>query len=212
MGGTMRFHKISGKETAWLLLSVITIGFCLSVLNRTALGVDPFTLFNLGIAQSLHLSLGNWQVIMNFLLFIPVLLFAREQIGWGTLANMFLVGYSFDFFAWLHGRLIPDAFFAALPVRVLITVPILTLFILAVSIYVAIQQGTAPYDALPYMIEKAVKKVPFKLVRMFWDLSFLVIGLLFGSKPGIVTIIMAFALGPAISYTDKHVIPKLFRR
>lgn len=205
----MKFKNISKSEFFWLILSVVTMGFCLSFLDRTALGTDPCTMFNLGMARLLGLSLGNWQALFNCILFIFVFLSAKEQIGWGTLANMFLVGYSFDLFSWMNKLFLPDFLFQNLAARLMITFPMLALFILAAAIYIAIQQGTAPYDAMPFIIQKKLKKFSFKIVRMGWDISVFIIGFLLGSKAGIVTIIMAFAFGPAIAYTQQNIVSKL---
>ena len=192
------------------------MGLCVSFLDKTALGTDPCTMFNLGMAEKTGLSLGNWQALFNCVLFIFVFFFARNQIGWGTLANMFLVGYSYDFFTWLNSKWIPDEIYTHMSVRILITIPILALFILAASLYIAIQQGTAPYDVFPYIIHNFINKksdkLSFKVVRMIWDISFCIFGLLLGSKLGIVTILIAFALGPVISYLEKNVVSKLLQK
>lgn len=208
----MKFKSIHIAELIWLILAVIMMGFCLSFLNLTAFGTDPCTTFNLGISKKLGLSLGNWQALFNCILFILVFFYAKEQIGWGTLANMFLVGYSFDFFSWIDSRLFPAEFFEPMTIRILVSIPALILFVLAASIYMAIQQGTAPYDALPYMIHKKLARFPFKTVRMCWDVSFCILGVLLGEKLGLVTLLMAFALGPVITYAEKHIVSKLIRK
>lgn len=207
----MKFKNVTIKELFWLILSVVTMGFCLSFLNKTSFGTDPCTTFNLGISKLLGLSLGNWQAIFNCILFLFVFLFGRDQIGWGTLANMFLVGYSFDFFSWINGMILPNDFFEPMLNRILITIPILGLFIIAVAIYIAIQQGISPYDAIPNMIDKKLTNIPFKLVRMGWDISVTILGVLLGEKIGLITIVMAFTLGPAISFAEKHIVAKLIR-
>ena len=207
----MKFRNVSKKELFWLLLSVIILGFCLSFLDKTSFGTDPCTTFNLGISKSLGLSLGNWQALFNSFLFLFVFLFGRDQIGWGTLANMFVVGYSYDFFSWINGMLLPADLFDTMLNRLLITIPILALFIIAVAIYISIEQGIAPYDAIPNMISKKLVNIPFKLIRMGWDISITILGILLGEKIGLITIIMAFTIGPAISFVDKHIVSKLMR-
>lgn len=207
----MKFRNVSKKELFWLLLSVIILGFCLSFLAKTSFGTDPCTTFNLGISKSLGLSLGNWQALFNSFLFLFVFLFGRDQIGWGTLANMFVVGYSYDFFSWINGMLLPADLFDTMLNRLLITIPILALFIIAVAIYISIEQGIAPYDAIPNMISKKLVNIPFKLIRMGWDISITILGILLGEKIGLITIIMAFTIGPAISFVDKHIVSKLIR-
>ena len=97
MENKMKFRNVDKRRLVIVVAAVIMMGFALSFLNRTNLGTDPCTMFNLGMSRILGLSLGTWQAIFNSFLFIFVFIFAKNQIGWGTLANMFLVGYSFDF-------------------------------------------------------------------------------------------------------------------
>lgn len=209
----MKFKSITKKEFIWLIIAVIIMGLCVSFLDKTALGTDPCTTFNLGMSEKIGMSFGNWQALFNCVLFVFVFFFAKNQIGWGTLANMFLVGYSYDFFTWLNSKWIPDEIYTHIGVRVVITIPVLAMFILAASLYIAIQQGTAPYDAFPYILHNTINKrfgkVSFKTVRMGWDIGFCIFGLLLGSKLGIVTILIAFALGPVITYLEKNVVRKL---
>lgn len=208
----MKFRTITKIELFWLIISVVTMGFCLSFLNQTSFGTDPCTMFNLGMSKMLGLSLGNWQALFNCVLFIFVFLFAKDQIGWGTLANMFLVGYSFDFFSWINGMILPADFFEPMLNRILITIPALGIFVIAVAVYIAIQQGTSPYDAMPYIIDKKLARVPFKLVRMGWDIGITILGILLGEKIGLITIVMAFTLGPAISFAEKHIVARLIKK
>lgn len=208
----MKFRNVTKKEMFWLVLSVVTMGFCLSFLNQTSFGTDPCTMFNLGMSKMLGFSLGNWQALFNCVLFIFVFLFAKDQIGWGTLANMFLVGYSFDFFSWINGMILPTDFFEPMLNRILITIPALGIFVIAVAVYIAIQQGTSPYDAMPYIINKKLTKVSFKLVRMGWDIGVTILGVLLGEKIGLITIVMAFTLGPAIGFAEKHIVARLIKK
>ena len=64
--------------------------------------------------------------------------------------------------------------------------------------------GTAPYDAVPYIIWNALKKeassIPFRFVRMGFDIFVVIIALIFGGKLGVVTVLMAFVLGPVIEF------------
>ncbi|MBQ6786139.1 MAG: hypothetical protein IJO85_00290 [Lachnospiraceae bacterium] len=208
----MKFRTITKIELFWLIISVVTMGFCLSFLNQTSFGTDPCTMFNLGMSKMLGFSLGNWQALFNCVLFIFVFLFAKDQIGWGTLANMFLVGYSFDFFSWINGMILPTDFFEPMLNRILITIPALGIFVIAVAVYIAIQQGTSPYDAMPYIINKKLTKVSFKLVRMGWDIGVTILGVLLGEKIGLITIVMAFTLGPAIGFAEKHIVARLIKK
>lgn len=208
----MKFLHVNKIKLALVVISVIIMGFCISFLNEVNLGTDPCTMFNLGMAAKLGISLGNWQALFNCVLVVFVWFLAKDQIGWGTLASMFLVGYSYDFFSWLNGFWVPEDFFDSMFHRVLVAVPILVLFIVAVSVYVALQLGTSPYDAMPYVLDKLNNhKIPAKVWRICWDLGMCIIGILLGSKAGVVTFIMAFAFGPTISWIQVNVIAKIWK-
>lgn len=204
----MKFRNVDRKRLAIVVAAVIIMGFCLSLLNHTNFGTDPCSCMNLGISSRIGLTLGTWQAILNCIMLVVVILFARNQIGWGTIANMFLVGYSFDFFTFLWNRIIPQSTWENMTVRILVTVPVLFVFILVAAIYMAVDLGTAPYDAIPFLIAEKLDKIPFRVVRIIWDVTACVIGVSLGSILGIVTVIMAFTLGPVISWVGENIVKK----
>lgn len=201
----MKFGLKDKKRILYVLLAVIMMGFSLSFLIRINFGTDPCSAMNLGIARHLHLSFGNWQVLLNFILFIIVIIFDRSQIGWGTLANMILIGYTVDFFRWLFDLLLPDNAFSSLSVRILVLIPALFLFIVAAAVYMAVELGTAPYDAIVFIISNKFSKIPFRLIRITWDMAACLIGFLLGSTIGVVTLMMAFLLGPVIAWMKEKI-------
>lgn len=204
----MQFGKVEPKKLILVVISVIMMGFSLSFLNQTNLGTDPYTVLNLGIASKIGLSLGNSQAIFNTVLLLVVFLFDKRQIGWGTIANMFLVGYSFDFFTWLNGLWVPETIYSTLTGRILVMIPSLLVFILVAATYMAVQLGTSPYDAVPFIVSTKLPKIPFRVIRMIWDILACVIGVLLDSRIGVVTIVMAFALGPVITWVKTNIVEK----
>lgn len=192
------------KRLIAVILSVIVMGFALSWLVLVDLGTDPCTSMNLAISHKLGMSIGNWQALFNSFLFIFVILWCRENIGFGTLANMFLVGYSLDFFSWLWERVLPEGAFSSMAVRIGVLFPALLLFVLSAAVYMDVELGTAPYDAIPFLISKKLPNVPFRVIRMTFDFTVIVLSLIFGGKVGIVTILMALTLGPVIAWAGKH--------
>lgn len=202
---TMKFDLKDKKRIFAVFIAVIIMGLSLSFLIRLNFGTDPCSSMNLGISKKLGISFGNWQVIFNMMLFIIVILFDRSNIGWGTLANMFLIGYCVDFFTWLFNSFLPVDAFQNLGIRIVVLIPSLILFILAAGVYLAVELGSAPYDAVVFILASKLKKVPFRLVRMGWDITACIIGFLMGSTIGIVTVVMAFALGPVISWVQEKI-------
>lgn len=195
------FHK----KHFWFRLcavvaAVIVMGFCLSWLLLVDLGTDPCTLMNVAIADTIGMSLGNWQALLNTVLLMIVVIFGGRNLGFGTLANMFLVGYSIDFFSWVWAKILPVDLFSSWGVRVAVLIPALAVFVLAVAVYMDMDMGTAPYDAIPIIISKYVKRFSFRTIRMIFDFTVVVIGMCFGGRLGIVTFLMALTLGPVIAW------------
>lgn len=208
------FHKEHfWRRTLAVIPAVILMGFALSWLLPIDLGADPFTMMNKAISGRIGISLGSWQALLNCILLVFVLIFGGRNLGVGTLANMLLVGYSVDFFSWVWSRVLPANFFAGTGVRMGVLFPALALFILAAAFYMAVDMGTSPYDAIPFIIARRIKKLPFRLIRIGYDFAVIGIACAFGGKLQIVTVLMALSLGPVVTWVSgfgSRVFPKLF--
>ena len=118
---------------------------------------------------------------------------------------MFLVGYSIDFFSWVWSKVLPEGLFDTLAVRIGVMIPALIIFVLAVAVYIDMDMGTSPFDAIPSIVAKKMPKVPFRIVRIAYDGVATLIGFIFGGMPGVVTLIMVFALGPVIAWVGNKI-------
>lgn len=197
--------KYFWQRLAAMLVSIVVMGFALSLLVRVNWGTDPCTTLNLAISEKIGMSLGSWQALFNTFLFLFVVLWGRNFIGFGTLANMILVGYSVDFFSWIWNRLFGEGYFESISVKIAVLIPALAVFVVSVGVYMVMDLGTAPYDALPFLIQRKLHTVSFRTVRMVWDMTMLVVGILLGGQAGIVSILMAFFIGPAIAWVEKKI-------
>ena len=212
----MKFKNVDKGRLVAVFIGVIIMGFANSILARCDFGTDPCTTANLGISKTIGWSFGNWQLTFNTVLLTAVLLFARSQFGWGTLANMILVGYSFDLSTWIEDKIIPEALvnengvFKSMGLRIGLMIPALIVFLIAAAIYMSVQLGTSPYDAIPFIICEKNKKIPFRPLRIAYDSMYAFIGFIFGATVSFVTIAMCLCLGPAVSWVSKNVITKLF--
>lgn len=195
----MKYYKDKRRVIA-VFIAVILMGLSLSFLIRVNFGTDPASTLNLGIANKLGMSFGTWLIIFNGLLLIAVLIFDRKKIGIGTVANMVLIGYSTDFFTWLFDLFIPEDLFTNFIVRIIVLIPSLILFIFAAATYMSVELGSSPYDAVAFIIADKLKRIPFRIVRICYDVGAALIGYLLGSTIGLVTVVVAFALGPVITF------------
>ena len=144
------------KRFTVMLLGVVFMGIFLSFLIEVSLGTDPCTFMNLTISRRLGILFGTWQVILNAILFVFVILYDRHQIGPGPLANMVLIGYISDFCRWIWGKIIPDFLFDSWPYRGVIFIIALLGFVVAASLYMNADMGVAPYDAVPIILSNRV--------------------------------------------------------
>lgn len=188
---------------AMMITGVTVQGFGLSLLIRLALGTDPCSCLTQGVINYLPISFGTAQLLCHLVTFVFVLRFDMSYIGFGTIGNMVFLGYISDFFGWIWDSVLPQGFFASQPVRWGLLVPMLIVFILGASTYMTAGLGSSPYDAMPFIISHKCKKIPFKAIRMIWDISFMAAGFALGGDVGIVTLGVAFFLGPVISFMQK---------
>ena len=198
------------KRLVVMNIGVFLMGLFLSFLIRVDLGTDPCTFMNWTVSEKLGILFGTWQLILNAVLFIFVILFGRKHIGFGTIADMVFIGYIANFFLWLWDKIIPEHYFTDMPSRAVIFALALLCFIISVSFYINANMGVAPYDAIPMIVsEKVLKKVPFAVIRIAYDFLVIVVGVLCGGKPNIGIVLMALFLGPIITvvgkFLNKHV-------
>lgn len=192
------------KRALLTLVSVLFMGISLSVLKLLDLGMDSFTYMNVSIANRAGWSLGNWQLCLNIVMFIPVILWGRKHLGIGTIFNMVLVGYTVDFCTWIWELVDLKAMLDGQVVRYIVMLPVLVVFIFAAAVYMSTDLGTAPFDALPMMISEKISKVSFKVIRFIWDLTAVAIGFVLSGKVPVVTILMVVFLGQTIAFVRKN--------
>ena len=182
-----------------LLLSVVTMGFCVSIFQQISFGSDPCAVMTQGLNRSTGIQYGTCQVLVNLVALLAIL--AMRDItclGIGSVANMMLVGYAKDFFDWVFSCTYPLGGETML-VKIAVFLPVMALFLVAVSFYMVVDLGAAPYDAVPQLLAKKQKKIGFTPLRMGMDMLSTVIGYLIGGTVGVVTVFVCFFMGPVIS-------------
>lgn len=202
----MKF-RLDIKRIVICFLAVFGMGFFLSFLMLCGLGTDPCSFMNKSISLRIGMMFGTWQLIINAVMLVIVLLWDRSSLGFGTIFNMVLVGYYVDFFDWVWSKTIPSHIFTDAVTRWPVFLAALLCFIFSAAVYINSDMGVAPYDALPKIITEKVTgkfpKFPKMLIRMAWDFSAILIGIAAGGVPVVGIILMAFFLGPAISFVGK---------
>lgn len=186
-----------------MLCGIMAQGLGLSLLRAVNLGTDPCSCLTQGVTNFVPLSFGTCQLLCHLVTFVFVLRYDLSMIGFGTIGNMCFLGYISDFFQWIWSLLLPAGFFEVVLNRYILLLPSLAVFLLGAAAYMCAGLGSSPYDALPFIISGHVRRFPFKIVRMLWDISFMAAGYVLGGDVGIVTILVAFFLGPIITGVQK---------
>lgn len=185
------------RRAVVMTVGVLFMGFAVAALVLADLGTDPFTTACLAFAARMGWLLGSAELLVNAVMLCLVLWQDPRRIGLGTLANMVLVGYTADFFGWVFRQLSVTAPTAGMP-RFIFMLAALAVFVVAASLYMTADLGTAPYDAMSFVLAEKLPRLPFRMVRMVWDAAWIVLTLLLGGSVGPVTIGIMLLMGPAV--------------
>lgn len=210
------------KRVILSFISIIIMGFGISLFSVSGFGVDPFTSMNMNVASTLGIGFGTYQLIINAVILLYVLIVAhRGLIGVGTVINMIGCGYACELFQSLISPVVENHYTLAVRVPLLL-IGIVTLCF-ACSLFFTANIGVGPYDALGFMLSRSTK-LKYKWVRVITDITVILIGLIVSGgfaailkgnfaeikNIGIGTIITAFCMGPLVNAFNKNVSARIF--
>lgn len=190
-----KYREIKYLKIVYRILK-ISIGFAVSgfgtaMMYHANIGSTPNATMADGLHAALHISYGMGNVLMNLLMLVPVLIFARELIGIGTWLCIFTMGIYINFW----GGALPE-----LPAESGMTVRILCaclgniIFAAGLSFYVRLGEGLGPLDAITELLRRRLK-CSYGMAKCIGDGTFLIIGIALGGVAGIATVISVFCTG-----------------
>lgn len=187
----------------------LLVGVGVAIFKYAALGNDPFNGMNMALSELFRIPYPTLQILVNILLFAIQLIAARELIGFGTVVNIFLIGYIVNFTYGLLVQLMgsPGSF----AIQLLAMVTGMLICSLGLSLYQCSEMGTAPYDALALILDRKLKKLPYFWCRILCDGSCALVCFLAGGIVGLGTLVSAFGFGPVIAFFNKTVSEPLCR-
>lgn len=199
-------QKDGAKRTVIMFMSILLMGFSVSIFSYSGMGVDPFTALNMSISAKLGLSFGFFQMCANGMILILVALVARKLISIGTIVNMVGVGYVCEFFTNIYATILPQE--KTLVLRLVCMALGVFLLSLSASLYFNCNLGVSPYDALGFVMEDNIK-IKYKWSRVITDLICTLVAFLLGGPIGIGTVVTAFFMGPVIAFCDDNISKKI---
>lgn len=190
----MRF----GKMIFGFVLIAIGIFFA----KLSGLGLSPWDLMNDGVANALHITLGQASILVGiaFLIFDFIL---HERLGYGTVLNILLVGTFYDILVMINDKLGLFSYCSGLSVTsvtyALVGIPFLCL---GVCLYIIPCLGAGPRDSV--MIGLA-RRLPISVgtCRIFLEAAAVIIGWLLGGAIGLGTLMAVLLNGPVMQFFFK---------
>ena len=197
------FQNAGRKRIAMSLAGNLLVGIGVAIFKFSALGNDPFNGMNMALADLFQVPYPTLQIMVNILFFAIQLLAARELIGFGTVVNIFLIGYIVNFTYGLLVRSLgsPGSF----AIQLLAMVTGMLICSLGLSLYQCSEMGTAPYDALALILDRKLKKLPYFWCRILCDGGCALVCFLAGGIVGLGTLVSAFGFGPVIAFFNRTV-------
>lgn len=201
-------QKQGVKRMGLMTMSILLMGFAVSVFSYSGMGVDPYTALNMSISEKLGISFGFWQMCLNGAILILVGFVAQKLLSVGTIFNMVGVGYVCEFFTNVYDIILPEE--KTFVVRIACMLMGVFLLSLSASLYFNCNLGVSPYDALGFVMEEKTK-LKYKWCRVATDLVCTASAIAMGGPVGVGTVVTAFFMGPVVSFCDTAISQKVMK-
>lgn len=189
-----------------LMVSGIGVGIFL----YANLGVDPASVFQLGLAKVFSIRYGTASAFMNVVILAVVFVIDRKYINIASFLAIFLIGYTADYTNIMITTLLGNQ----LPLMIRGIMMLIGCVIMAsgIPLYIQADLGVGAVDMISEIISNRTK-IAYRIVRITGDGLFVVLGFLMGGTVGIGTVVAVFMTGPIVQklrpiltkYTKKFV-------
>lgn len=165
----------------------------ISLMINAGLGLDPWSAFHMGLSLALPITYGMASAGAGLILLGAGVHFFGQKLDWGTVLNMFLIGFMVD----LIRPFLPPLDSAALAVRWAVFLAGIGLGGLATGMYISSGWGAGPRDG--FVLAVAGKSgLSVRVIRTGIELSVLAAGALLGARVGWGTLAFALLIGPSM--------------
>ncbi|MFH1633733.1 MAG: hypothetical protein ABIG63_06930 [Chloroflexota bacterium] len=188
--------KTFPRDFLHIQIGFALFGFSIALLIQGNLGTSAWAVLDVGLSKILNVSPGTMTVASGFAVLSGALLM-REQIGWGTLANILSIG------PWLDLAL---KFLPSVENNLLLqsTMLLIAIFMMgnASAIYIGVNAGAGPRDSLMLGL-KRITGVSVRMARTIIEVTVVTMGWLIGGPAGVGTVVFALLIGPAVQWGFK---------
>ena len=170
-------------------LVLFGVGLALVVIGD--FGLPPWDIFHQGLAEQTWLTIGTAMILVGVVLLIA-LLALREPLGFGTLANVLVIGLVVDAAIDIGGN--PSNSI----VRALCTFLGPLVVALCSGFYIGARLGPGPRDGLMTALDR--RGIAIWKARTFIEGAALACGLVMGGTIGWGTVWFVVSIGPAVQF------------
>lgn len=184
-------------------LGLMTTGVGIGFLMRAGLGVDPPSVFQDGLANFFGVSFGVAAAVMNAVVIAVLFFIDRRYVNIASIMAIFLIGFTCDYVSEFLQFLLPGTI--ALPFQVILMLVGWALVALGIPVYIAAELGVGACDSFSEVVTDKITH-SYRVTRVTFDVSYVVLGYLMGGQFGVATIIAAFGTGPLIGFYRPRVV------
>ncbi len=195
----MKQGKITGKRIGAAVLGVFFVGVGVAFNNCAGFGNDPVGIIYDGIRNAGGMTaeqLGLASNVVNVALMVLLFFAARRYVNIGTFVYLIPYGFCVDVGSLAYRSLVHSE---GVAVRLLFSVLGCLLLYLGVAIYITVDIGVDPFTGVVLWLRDLSEK-EYRIVKILFDISMIVLGTVLGGKLGAVTVITALTAGPVIQF------------
>lgn len=200
--GTSLFNKkriYFSYKVMLSFLGILLVGVGISLNAMAGLGNDPVTIFYDGIKNIAGLSqeqLGVATNMVNWGLMVLVFFLDKHYVNIGTFIYIIPLGTIID----SATKIIESLHIShTIMARSLMSASGCIILAMGLGLFIAIDIGVDSFTGIVLILRDKTKK-PYKMVKICFDFTCVLMGILLGGKFGIVTLLTAIFTGILISY------------
>lgn len=184
------------------MLGLMICGVGVGIFLYSGLGVDPASVFELGIAKVFHITYGTASAAINVVILAIVFFLDRSYINIASILAIFGIGYTADLTNFVLGLFLKGE--QHIGVRIVMIVIGLLIMSTGIAAYIRADLGVGAIDLISEIISNKLK-ISYRGVRIGADITFVIVGFLLGGAVGIGTVLAAFMTGPSVQFLRPYV-------
>ncbi len=96
-------YNLTARKALAVVLGNLILGFGCALLAYSLMGNEPYTAMNMAMSGGFHMGLGNYQLIVNFIIIVlsvfgGLITWQTSHLGIGTIVGAFCLGPFINFF------------------------------------------------------------------------------------------------------------------